>query len=68
MKVGQVKQLKIKLKTKAATNLKVTFKSSKKSVLTIDKAGKLVAKKKGKAVITVKIGKKTVKTKKITVK
>ncbi|MDR3225995.1 MAG: putative Ig domain-containing protein, partial [Clostridiales Family XIII bacterium] len=68
MAIGQVKQLKFKLTTKTATNLKVKFKSSKPSVISVDKAGKLVAKKKGKAVITVKMGGKTVKTKKITVK
>jgi hypothetical protein len=49
------------------TNAKVTFKSSKKSVVTVDKYGKLTAKKKGKATITVKIGSKTLK-KKITIK
>jgi uncharacterized protein YjdB len=68
LKLGQIKQLKFKLTAKTATNLNVTFKSSKSSVISVDKAGKLVAKKKGKAVITVKMGGKTVKTKKITVK
>jgi uncharacterized protein YjdB len=35
----------------------VTFSSSKPSILKVDKAGKLTALKKGKAKITVKIGK-----------
>jgi uncharacterized protein YjdB len=35
----------------------VTFKSSKPKIVRVDKAGKLTALKKGKAKITVKIGK-----------
>ncbi|MDR1768917.1 MAG: hypothetical protein LBR32_10985 [Propionibacteriaceae bacterium] len=54
-------------KTGQGTNAKVTFKSSKKSVLTVDKYGKVTAKKKGKAVVTIKIGTKKIK-KTITVK
>ena len=46
------------------TTDKVTYKSSKKSVATVDKNGKVTAKKAGKAVITVKAGKLT---KKVTV-
>ena len=46
---------------------KVTFKSSKKSVATVTNKGVITAKKKGKATITVKSGKKTVKVQ-ITVK
>jgi hypothetical protein len=46
-----------------STGVRVTFKSSKKSVLTVDKAGRIVAKKKGKATVTVKVGKKTYKKK-----
>jgi uncharacterized protein YjdB len=53
---GKTKILKLKLTTAKATNLKVTFKSSKPSVLKVDKAGKLWAVKKGKAKITVKAG------------
>jgi uncharacterized protein YjdB len=45
----------------------VKFKSSKKSVVTVDKAGKITALKKGKAKITVTIGKKKY-TQTITVK
>jgi arabinogalactan endo-1,4-beta-galactosidase len=67
MKVGAMYQLKIKLKKATATGVKVTFKSSKGSVIRVDKAGKLFALKKGKATITVKAGKKKVK-KTITVK
>jgi uncharacterized protein YjdB len=94
MKVGTVKQLKVKLYggatekfTKATkvdtldpkpligrlvapnhtpTNVKVTFRSSKSSVVKVDKAGRLIALKKGKATITIKAGAKSVK-KKITV-
>jgi uncharacterized protein YjdB len=44
----------------------VTFKSSKGSVIKVDKAGKLFALKKGKAKITIKAGsKKYVKTVKV---
>lgn len=56
MKKNQSKYLKVTLNPKTATNGKITFKSSKKSVITVDKAGKITAKKKGKAKITVKAG------------
>jgi uncharacterized protein YjdB len=57
LKVGKSYRMKLKLAPVKATNVSgVTFKSSKKSVLTVDKAGKLVALKKGKATITVKAG------------
>jgi uncharacterized protein YjdB len=59
MKKGKAAQLKVKATPAKATGLKVTFKSSKKSVVSVDKAGKLTALKKGKAKITVKIGKKS---------
>jgi uncharacterized protein YjdB len=65
IKVGKTALLKVK--TGKATGAKVTFKSSKKSVLKVDKAGRLIALKKGKATITIKAGGKSVK-KKITVK
>lgn len=42
---------------------KVTYKSSNKKVAVVNSKGKITAKKKGKAVITVKSGKKTVKCK-----
>jgi hypothetical protein len=68
LSVGDVSVINVANLTKGATGLKVTFKSSKSSVISVDKAGGLVAKKKGKALIKIKIGKLTVKTKKITVK
>ena len=40
-------------------NAKLTYSSSKKSVVTVDAAGTLIAMKKGKATITVKAGKKS---------
>jgi hypothetical protein len=67
MKKGQYKILKVKLTSSSATNVKVTFSSSNKKVLTVDKAGKLFAKKKGSATVTVKAGGKSYK-KKIKVK
>lgn len=64
------KKLNLKTKKKAVlkpvlnpitcTN-KVTYKTSNKKVATINSKGQITAKKKGKAVITVKAGKKTVK-------
>jgi uncharacterized protein YjdB len=66
--VGKTAQLKIGLKKKTATTLKVTYVSSNKKVLTVDKAGKITAVKKGKAYVKVKVGKKTVKTKNVKVK
>ena len=67
MKVKATKFMTIKLAQTKATLTKVTFKSSKASGLSVDKAGKLTAIKKGKYTITIKIGSVTVK-KKITVK
>jgi len=61
MKVGTTKKIGIKLSPSKATNVKATFGSSKKDVVTVDKAGTLTAKKKGTATITVKIGKVSVK-------
>jgi hypothetical protein len=58
MKNGQTYNIKVKLRTETATGVNVTFKSSKKSVVSVDKAGKLIAHKKGKARITIKAGKK----------
>lgn len=49
------------------TTESITYKSSKKSVATVDKYGVVKAKKKGKATITVKCGKKKAKLK-LTVK
>jgi uncharacterized protein YjdB len=67
MKVGQIFQTKVKLSSAAATNVKVTFTSNNKSVLKVDKVGKLVALKLGTANVTVKAGGKKF-TKMITVK
>jgi uncharacterized protein YjdB len=67
LKVGKTAILKLKVTPAKATNLNVKFSSSDKKILTVDKAGKLTALKKGKATITVKIGKKTY-VKAITVK
>jgi uncharacterized protein YjdB len=67
LKKGKTAQIKIKLSPAGATNLKVTFKSSKKSVVAVDKAGKLTALKKGKAKITITVGKKKI-VKTVTVK
>jgi hypothetical protein len=58
--VGKTAVLKVKATPAKATNLKVTFSSSDKKVLTVDKAGKLTAVAKGKAKVTVKIGKRKV--------
>ena len=56
LKKGKSTTLKPKLSPKGA-EAKITFKSSNKKVATVDAKGKIVAKKKGKAVITVKAGK-----------
>lgn len=65
MKVGASKGLKVTISPKKATKAVATFKSSNSKVLSVDKAGKLKAKKKGTAKITVKAGgkKKVVKIK-----
>jgi uncharacterized protein YjdB len=64
---GKTAVLKVKLTPAKATGVKVTFKSSKPSIIKVDKAGKLYAVAKGKAKITVKAGGKQ-KTITITVK
>ena len=66
LKKGKSLTIKIKKITKKTTD-KITYKSSKKSVATVDAYGKVKAKKKGKATITVKCGKKSAKLK-LTVK
>jgi hypothetical protein len=66
--VGKTAILKVKHVSKKATGVRVTFTSSNPKVLTVDKAGKIIAKSAGKASITVKAAGKTIKTKKITVK
>lgn len=57
LKAGAVKFIAYKRKPTKTTD-KVTFKSSKKSVVTVDPNGKLIAKKKGTAKITIKSGRK----------
>ncbi|MBE5881391.1 MAG: hypothetical protein E7289_03630 [Lachnospiraceae bacterium] len=66
LKVKKSYQLKV-TKTPVTTLEKVTYTSSNKKVATVSKTGKIKAKKAGKATITVKCGKKTVKVK-VTVK
>jgi hypothetical protein len=67
LKKGKTKQLTVKIKTKGATDVKVTYASSKKNIIAVDKAGKLTAIKKGTSEITVKAGAKKI-IKKVVVK
>jgi uncharacterized repeat protein (TIGR02543 family) len=68
LKRGKSYQIKLSKLTKKASDITaVTFKSSKKSVATVDAAGKVTALKKGKAKITIKVGKRKI-VKAITVK
>lgn len=63
LKKGKRVKLKIKL-SKGAASYQTTYSTNKKSVATVSKDGKVTAKKKGKAVITVKtFNKKTAKIK-----
>lgn len=62
LKKGKTAQIKVKKMT-AGTTSKLTYKSNKKKVATVDKYGVIKAKKKGKATITVKCGKKKAKIK-----
>lgn len=57
LKKGKTAQIKIKRMT-AGTTSKLTYKSGKKSIASVDKYGVVKAKKKGKATITVTCGKK----------
>ena len=59
---GQKKQLKLK-----GTKKKAKWSSNRKTVVSVDKKGKIIAKKQGTAVITAKVGKKNYKCK-VTVK
>ncbi|MDR0944742.1 MAG: Ig-like domain-containing protein [Bifidobacteriaceae bacterium] len=63
LKRGQIVYLTPKLGPKTALAVKVTFKSTKKKVAAIDKAGRLQVLAKGKTVIKVKAGKVTKKLK-----
>jgi uncharacterized protein YjdB len=67
LKKGRTAQLKLKVTPVSAAYSSIVFRSSKPGVVSVDKAGMLTAKKKGSAVITVKVGKRSV-THKITVK
>jgi hypothetical protein len=58
LKAGKARLLSVKTTPYQATNLKVTFSSSNKKILSVDKAGKITAKKKGTAKITIKAGNK----------
>jgi uncharacterized protein YjdB len=61
LKKGKTAQLKLKVSPSGATYKPVTFRSSKPGVVSVDKAGTLTALKKGKAVVTVKVGNRSVK-------
>jgi uncharacterized protein YjdB len=65
LKVGQVYWAKASLGS--ATNVKVSLSSSKKTVVTVDKYGRIVALKSGTAKVTITEGKKRY-TKKVVVK
>jgi uncharacterized protein YjdB len=67
LKRGAYKQLTLKLGTSSATNLTPKFSSSKPAVLAVDRSGKVFAKKKGSARITVRVGGRKVTTKTIKV-
>jgi hypothetical protein len=61
--VGKQAKIVVKLAPAKATNLKVTFSSSNKKVISVDKDGTLLAKKAGSAKITTTVnGRKIVKT------
>jgi hypothetical protein len=62
IKSGRAAVVKIAQETKKATNVTVTFASSRPNVLKVDKAGKLWALKKGKSILTVKTKQKNGKT------
>ncbi|MGD9560104.1 MAG: Ig-like domain-containing protein [Oscillospiraceae bacterium] len=67
LEVGKTAQLKVKVSPSKATGAVATFKSSKASVLSVDKAGKLTAVKEGSAKLTVSAGgKKATATVKVT--
>ncbi len=59
MEVGATKQLKAKISPSNATGAAMSWSSKKPSVLEVDIAGKLTAKKEGSAKITVKAGDKS---------
>jgi hypothetical protein len=67
MKVGQVVYITGTYAAKNAAGVKVKYSTAKYSIVSVDKAGRLVAGQKGTDTLTIKAGKKTVKYK-ITVK
>jgi C1A family cysteine protease len=67
LKKGEYRQFALKPGPSAATNLAPKFSSSKPSVLSVDSTGKIYAKKKGKARVTVRVGGKKAVTKYIKV-
>lgn len=67
MTVGEKKALSVTVKPDNAFNTNLAYSSSKSSVVSVDKNGKLTAKKAGKAVITVKTKDGSKKSVKITV-
>jgi uncharacterized protein YjdB len=60
LKKGKAAQLRLKVSPSGAAYRPVVFRSSKPGVVAVDKAGTLTALKKGKAVITVKVGSRVV--------
>ena len=62
LRVGQVVWVTAKFAPASAAGAVVSYKSSKPGVVSVDKAGRLVAKAAGKAQLVVKVGKKTKKT------
>ena len=67
MTVGEKKALSVTVKPDNAFNTNLAYSSSKSSIVSVDKNGKLTAKKAGKAVITVKTKDGSKKSVKITV-
>ncbi len=67
LKKGKTYKIKVKLPANTAS-YKITYKTSSKKVATVDTAGKVTAKKKGKATITVTTFNKKKATLKVTVK
>jgi hypothetical protein len=63
LKVGAVDSLGVKISPQKATGVKVTWSSNHSSIISIDAAGKMTARKKGSATITLKAGGKTKKLK-----
>ncbi|MDR1412790.1 MAG: Ig-like domain-containing protein [Actinomycetes bacterium] len=59
LKRGKTAQLKVTLKPATAFGAKVTYKSHYKRVLTVSKTGKIKARRRGMATITIKAGNKT---------